>query len=184
MTKFTIHTLESAPESARPLLEQLKQQLGFVPNLAATMAESPLMLEGFTALRAIFARGSLSGVEREVVAMTVAFETNCVYCMAAHSTAAKRHGASEEVLNAVRSGASPADRRLAALSRFTHQVVSKRSQVSAEDIHSFLDADFTPAQMLEVLVGVGMTMLASLMYHLAGTPLDAAFQAQAWAPPA
>ena len=44
MTEFRIHTLESAPESARPLLEQLKQQLGFVPNLAATMAESPLML--------------------------------------------------------------------------------------------------------------------------------------------
>jgi alkylhydroperoxidase family enzyme len=92
--------------------------------------------------------------------------------------------ASEEVLNAVRSGALPADRRLAALSRFTHQVVSKRSHVPAEDIHSFLDADFTPAQMLEVLVGVGMTMLASPMYHLAVTPPDAAFQAQAWAPPA
>jgi alkylhydroperoxidase family enzyme len=84
----------------------------------------------------------------------------------------------------VRSGALTADRRLAALSRFTHQVVSKRSQVSAEDIHSFLDANFTQAQLLEVLVGVGMTMLASSMYHLAGTPADAAFQPQVWAPPA
>jgi uncharacterized peroxidase-related enzyme len=184
MTEFTIHTLETAPESARPLLEQLQQQLGFVPNLAATMAESPLMLEGFIALRAIFARGSLGGVEREVVAMTVAFETNCAYCMAAHSTAANRHGASEKVLNAVRSSALPADRRLAALSRFTHQVASKHNQVSAEDIQSFLDADFTQAQLLEVLVGVGMTMLASSMYHLAGTQVDAVFQAQAWVPPA
>ena len=57
MTEFTIHTLESAPESARPLLEELKQQLGFVPNLAATMAESPLMLEAFRSLQGIFARG-------------------------------------------------------------------------------------------------------------------------------
>ena len=183
MTEFTIHTLESAPESARPFLEQLKQQLGFVPNLAATMAESPLMLEAFRSLQGIFARGSLSGVEREVVAMTVAFETNCAYCMAAHSTAAKRHGASEEVLNAVRSGTLPADPRLVALRRFTHQVVGKRGQVSAEDMRTFLDGDFTQAQLLELLVGISMTTLASFMYHLAGTQLDAAFQPQAWAPP-
>ncbi len=183
MTEFTIHTLESAPESAKPLLEQLKQQLGFVPNLAATMAESPLLLEGFTSLRAIYARGSLSGIEREVVAMTVAFETNCAYCMAAHSTAAKRQGASDEILNVVRSGTLPADRRLAALSRFTHQVVGKRGEVSSKDIRAFLDAGFTQAQLLEVLVGVSMTALASSMYHLADTPLDAVFQAQTWAPP-
>ena len=115
--------------------------------------------------------------------MTVAFETNCAYCMAAHSTAAKRYGASEEVLNTVRSGALPADPRLAALSRFTHQVVGKRGQVSAEDVRTFLDADFAQAQLLELLVGISMTTLASFMYHLAGTPPDAAFQPQAWAPP-
>jgi uncharacterized peroxidase-related enzyme len=183
MTKFTIHTLETAPESARPLLEQLEQRLGFVPNLAATMAESPRMLEAFTSLQAIFARGSLSGVEREVVAMTVAFGSNCAYCMAAHSTAAKRQGASEEVLETVRAGSLPTDPRLAALSRLTHQVVGKRGQVSAEDIRTFLEAGFTQAQLLEVLVGISMTTLASYMYHLAGTPLDAAFLPQAWTPP-
>jgi uncharacterized peroxidase-related enzyme len=183
MTQFKIHTIESAPEGSRPFLEQLNQQLGFVPNLAATMAESPRMLEGFTSLRSIFARGSLSGVEREVIAMTVAFDNQCAYCMAAHSTAAKRHGASEEVLSAVRAGELPADPRLAALSSLTHQVVRKRGQIAAESIGTFLEVGFTQSQLLELLVGVSMTTLASYMYHLAGTPPDAAFQPQTWMVP-
>jgi uncharacterized peroxidase-related enzyme len=183
MTQFTIHTLESAPESARPLLEQLNEQLGFVPNLAATMAESPHMLEAFTSLRSIFARSSLNGVEREVIAMTTAFDNQCAYCMAAHSTAAKRHGASEDVLSAVRAGELPADPRLAALSSLTRQVVRKRGQISAEIISAFLDAGFTQAQLLEVLVGVSMTTVASFMYHIAGTQPDAAFQPQTWMVP-
>jgi alkylhydroperoxidase family enzyme len=104
--------------------------------------------------------------------------------MAAHSTAAKRHGASEDALSTVRGGELPPDARLAALSSLTHQVVRKRGQISAEDISAFLEAGFTQSQLLELLVGVSMTTLASYMYHIAGTPTDAAFQPQAWMPPA
>jgi uncharacterized peroxidase-related enzyme len=184
MTQFTIHTLESAPEGSRRLMEQLNTRFGFVPNLAATMAESPAMLEGFVSLQSLFASSSLSGVEREVIAMTVAFDNQCAYCMAAHSTAARRHGASEDVLRAVRAGGLPADARLAALSSLTHQLVRKRGQISAEDISAFLEAGFTQSQLLELLIGVSMTTLASYMYHIAQTPPDPAFQAQAWQAPA
>jgi uncharacterized peroxidase-related enzyme len=184
MTEFTIHTLASAPESASPILEQLKQGIGFVPNLAATMAGSPPVLEAYTMLHGIFARGSLTPVEREIVAMTASYDNRCTYCMAAHSTFAKAQGATESVLSAVRAGKEPNDPRLAALTRFTHQVGRRRGQVSAEDIHAFLDAGFAQPQLLEVLVGVSQATLASLVHHMARTPLDDGFQPQAWAPSA
>ena len=184
MTEFTIHTLASAPESARPILEQLKQGISFVPNLAATMAGSPRVLEAYATLQAIFARGSFTPIEREIVAMTTSYDNHCTYCMAAHSTFAKAHGAAESVLNAVRAGKEPNDPRLAALTNFTHQVVRKRGQVSAEDIRTFLDAGFTQPQLLEVLIGVSQATLASLVHHMARTPLDEGFQSQAWAPAA
>lgn len=44
MPDFPIHTIESAPQSSRRLLDGLKEQLGFIPNLAATMAQSPTLL--------------------------------------------------------------------------------------------------------------------------------------------
>src|SRR5512147_2026179 len=39
MTKFTAHTIETALIRSRPLLEFVKQALGFVPNLYSVFAE-------------------------------------------------------------------------------------------------------------------------------------------------
>jgi uncharacterized peroxidase-related enzyme len=180
MRHFTTHTIQSAPESTKPILEQLQQGLGFVPNLAATMAGSPSLLEAYVGLNSSFGRGSFSPVERELVLMTTSYENACSYCMAVHSTFAKVHGASELDLNAVRAGKLPADTCLAALVNFTRQVVRKKGQVSNEDIQSFLEAGFSEAQILEVLIGVSQGSLASLVHHMTGAKLDEGFQAQEW----
>lgn len=45
MTPFPNHTIDSAPAAARPVLEQTRQVLGFVPNLYANLAEAPVALE-------------------------------------------------------------------------------------------------------------------------------------------
>lgn len=183
MTAFPIHTIQSAPASAKPILEQLQQRIGFVPNLAAIMADSPLVLETYVTLAGIFARGSLSPAERELVMMATSFDNQCSYCMAAHSTFASAQGATETVLDAVRAGEEPDNPRIAALVNFTHQVVRKRGAVHSEDIQTFLDAGFTQAQVMEVLIGISQSSLASLVHHMAGTALDAGFQPQKWAIP-
>jgi hypothetical protein len=48
---FTIHTEESAPERSREALSAIRQRIGFIPNLAATIAGSPVALAGFGALQ-------------------------------------------------------------------------------------------------------------------------------------
>lgn len=42
MSQFHIHTIDSAPAESAAALHALEQGLGFIPNLAATMAESPI----------------------------------------------------------------------------------------------------------------------------------------------
>lgn len=85
LPEFPIHSVESAPEDSRKLLRGLMEQVGFLPNLAATMAGSPTLLEAFLALRSAAARGFLDAATREVVSIAVAFETGCNYCIPAHS---------------------------------------------------------------------------------------------------
>jgi uncharacterized peroxidase-related enzyme len=182
--RFTIHSIESAPEDSKPILTKLKSEVGFVPNLAAAMAESPSLLEAFTTLRAINGRSSFTPVERETIALAVSFDNNCTYCMAAHSTFAKMNGISDEALNSLRSGNSPADSRLQALSNFTRQIVRKKGYVSEEDIRAFLDSGFTQSQILDVFVVMSMTTLANYAHNVAHTPVDEAFRPQAWAAPA
>jgi hypothetical protein len=74
VSKFEIHTIESAPEGSATALRALEEALGFVPNLAAGMAESPTLVTGFVDLRKELAGGELTGVEREIVALGVSLE--------------------------------------------------------------------------------------------------------------
>lgn len=41
MTVFNIYSLDSAPEKSKPALIRLEGAVGMIPNLAASMAESP-----------------------------------------------------------------------------------------------------------------------------------------------
>ena len=54
MTTFTNHTIESAPEASKPLLETAKSKYSFIPNLLAGMAEAPAVLEGYMTMAGIF----------------------------------------------------------------------------------------------------------------------------------
>ena len=178
MPEFQIHTAESAPAASRPLLQGLQEQAGFLPNLAATMAESPTLLEAFLSLRSIAARGSLDAVAREAVAIAVAFETRCTYCVAAHSTFALRQGAPPAAVEALRAGETPSDPRLRALTRFARAVAGRRDDVG-DRAQQLLDAGFERAQLLEVLAVIAVPMLAGTVHHVAPVGLDAAFQPQA-----
>lgn len=39
MTALNVHTIESAPEGSRSILEQAQKTLGFVPNLYGVLRE-------------------------------------------------------------------------------------------------------------------------------------------------
>ena len=46
MSDFEVHTLESAPDESREMLEKVKEKFDIVPNLAGVMAEAPALLKG------------------------------------------------------------------------------------------------------------------------------------------
>ncbi|MEW6731019.1 MAG: carboxymuconolactone decarboxylase family protein [Acidobacteriota bacterium] len=180
MTEFNIYTIESAPQDSKSILEQLKNQVGFIPNLAATMAESPFLLEAFTTLRRIYGRGSFTPIEREAIALAVSYDNNCSYCMAAHSTFARMNGLPEDDLNMLRTGKSPLTPRLQAITTLARRVVRSKGHLSNEDIQAFLREGFTQAQLLEVLVGISMTTIANYTHNITKIPTDEAFKAQTW----
>lgn len=64
MALFVPQAVESAPERSRPILQNLNKAFGFVPNLMATFANNPSVLEGYLALEGIFEKGSFTPVER------------------------------------------------------------------------------------------------------------------------
>lgn len=182
MTEFRVHTAETAPEASRPVLAQAEKAFGLVPNLIGVFAESPAVAKGYMALAGALQTSSLSALEREVVLISASVENECHYCVAAHTTVTQLQGLDQDVIAAVRAGGPVRDARLEALRRFTTQVVRQRGFVADVDVADFLKAGFTRAQVLELVLGVGLKTISNYVNHLAETPLDAPFQANAFTP--
>ena len=173
---YPIHTIETAPEAARDTLAAAKKAYGFLPNLLAVMAEAPALVKGYTTLSRIFDESTFSPAERQVVLLTVSYENECTYCVAAHSVIAGMQKVPEGVVQAIRNNSPIADGRLEALRRYTSAVVNKRGWPTESDTAAFDAAGYTPQQALEVVLGVGLKTLSNYMNHVAHTPLDQAFQ--------
>jgi uncharacterized peroxidase-related enzyme len=182
MTSYIQHTIESAPEKSKPILENIKGKLGFVPNLMATMAESPVLVESYLTMMAIFDKTDLSPTEREIILMTNNRLNGCTYCMAAHTTVAKMAGVDESVIDALRSGTTIADPKLEALRTFAEAINETRGWVSEEQVDALIDAGYTKQTVLEVITGTALKVLSNYTTHIVHPPVDAAFEPAIWRP--
>lgn len=184
MASFPQHTIDAAPQGARPILEGAQKALGFVPNLYATMADAPTLLEGYTTLSGIFDKTSLSPTERQVVLLSASYENRCDYCMAAHTVISGLQKVPQDVVDALRNGTPMADPKLEALRSFTRRLVESRGWAEDHDVQKLLDAGYDRSVVLEVVLGLGLKTMSNYLNHLADTPLDAAFKSARWERPA
>lgn len=179
MSDFTVHTIESAPPGSRDLLRQATSRLGFTPNLYAVMAEAPSLLKGYFALSEIFDGTSLTPVERQVVLLAASKSNGCSYCLAAHGTIARMQKVPEAAIAGASGDSKIPDEKLEALRVFTSALVSTRGNPSEASLDAFSQAGYSRAQLLEVVLGVGLKTLSNYTNHVGHTPIDAAFQAAA-----
>ncbi len=175
-----IYTEETAPEGAGPVLAKVAERLGFVPNIVGKLAESPAAVKGYATLAGILGESSFTPAEQQLLMMTVSRINNCDYCVAAHSTGGLRMGLAEDVIEAVRAGAPIGDPRLNALRDYCAKVVEKRGWTTEDDQKEFLAAGFSKAQILEVILAVGVKTLSNYANHVTEPPLDKPFEAARW----
>lgn len=177
---FPVHTAETAPPGAAATLAAVHRANGFIPNLYGVMAGAPSLLKGYLAVADQFAEGSLTPTEQQVIALSVSVTNGCEYCVAAHTVIAGMQRVPDDVVAAIREGRTLQNARLEALRQFTNAVVTERGHPSAATVSAFLAAGFEEAQILEVILGVGMKTMSNYVNHIAQTPLDAGFTRALW----
>lgn len=181
MSRFHAHTAETSPEASRPILKASARRFGFLPAPVAYAAESPALLEHMMASFAAFDHASLDAVEREVVAMTVAYEVGCHYCMAMHSAQLARE--QPQLLAALRAGSPLPTPRLQALAAFVRALIGHKGRVPEAEWRAFIDAGYAAQQALDTVLGTSVYLLSTFTNVLTEAPLDAAFEAFAWTKP-
>jgi uncharacterized peroxidase-related enzyme len=179
MSAFTIHTLETAPDESKEMLEVVEKRMGFVPNLYLALAESPRTLDAYLTLSKLVSKSSFTPAEQNLILLAVSIENVCEYCAAAHSVGARFAKLPADVIDAVRERREIADERLQALREFAEVLVSKRGFVKKE-MTAFLEAGFSQEQVLEVVMAVSMKTLSNYANHLIDTPLDEALESVRW----
>lgn len=179
---FQVHTVESAPEGAKVLLQNTLDNYGMIPNLHGIMAESPQTYQSYLALTEQVMESSFTPAERHVLWLAINVENRCHYCVPAHTMIAKQDGVDEEIIEAVRNRQSISDARLETLRQFALKVLAHRGRLTPEDVSEFFDAGFTKRQVLEVVLVLAHKVTSNFINALAGTELDPAFARYAWNP--
>jgi AhpD family alkylhydroperoxidase len=179
--EFVPQTVETAPAAARPLLQASAQQFGFLPSPVARAAQSPALLKHLLAGFGAFEHGSLSPIEREVVAFTVAFEIECHYCMSMHSALMVRApDVPQGFVESLRAGTALSDARLEALRLFVQDLVRNRGRGSDARWKALETAGFTETQLLDAVLGTGVYLLSTLTNVVTRTEVDPPFQPFRW----
>lgn len=174
--------LDKAEPLARATLETAQQKLGMIPNMYAYMANAPGLLETYRFGYDLFRQASgFTPVEQEVILLSISYENGCEYCMAAHSFLADvQSKVPRGVTEALRNGADISDSRLRALSRFTRILVQQRGRPRQSDLDLFRAAGYTDAQVLQIILAIGVKTLSNYTNHLCGTEVDGAFATRSW----
>lgn len=180
MNDFKVYDITNAPSESRVDLEKIKLNHGNVPNVYAVMAESPSLLKGHIALKELFNKATFSKQDRKLVLLTISRELGSPYDIAVHSGAAEKHNVPADVIEAVRAGTPLKDKKLQSLRAFTAAVVQKRGVLAENDVKDFLAAGYTRANILEIVLAIGMVSLTAYTNQVASTPLDTQFEPKVW----
>lgn len=173
-------TIETAPEGSKETLSQIQRGYGFVPNLMATFAHSPAVLNGYLSMDAAWDKSSLSARERQIILLVTSVQNHCHYCKAAHSTILKNMmKVDSETVTALRENRTLTDPRMNALVKFTQEAVNERGYVSENTKSNFLNNGFSEIQMMEVIIGVALKTVSNYIDHINPVEIDNGFKAEA-----
>ena len=171
-------TFASASAQQHTLLEGAQKQIGFIPNMYANMVHAPALLstylQGYSQFRA---ESGFSPAEQEVILLAISFVNDCGYCIAAHSMVAdKMSGVPAHVLQAIRSGQTIDEPRLAMLFDFTQDIVLTRGRPCSKRVAAYLQAGFSEQQLLYIVLAVAVKTMSNFCNHFFDTEVDAVFQ--------
>lgn len=185
MSKFPVHTEETAPQASQQLLQGIKKAWGFIPKLQATLAESPVALEAYDTLFSLVGKSTFTPAEQQVAYLAINVFHACEYCTSGHTWLARDAQLDEAAIQALRNGASIPDARLQALRVFVEAVLRERGFAGDPAVDAFAAAGFTKAQVLEVVTIIATKTISNYVNHLTHTPKESFMNdpALAWVAP-
>jgi len=180
MKKIKIHSIDTAPEASKPILEASVKSFGMLPGLHGALAESPKALEAYKTLHQLFSESSFNAEELTVVWQTINVEHECHYCVPAHTGIAHMMKVDPALTEALRNQQPMTTDKLQVLHDTTLEIVRNRGHLSDTQAEAFYNAGYSNQQLIEIVLGLAQKVMSNYTNHLANTPVDKAFEKYIW----
>lgn len=171
MARIQIVSVESANAEQKALFDAIQANLGMVPNFLKVFANSPAALKAFLGLHHIAGEGSLDAQTRERIALALAQQNSCAYCLSAHTAIGRKAGLDNPEIEANRAGGSR-DRKAAVAVRFARSLVAHMGEVTTEELLEMRNAGYSESDIVEVITHVGMNILTNLLGKAGRVDID------------
>jgi len=171
MSRINVVTKETANAEQAALIDAIQSQLGMVPNFLKVFANSPAALKAFLGLHGVAGDGSLDAQTRERIALALAQQNSCEYCLSAHTAIGRNAGLTGAEIDANRAGSSH-DAKAAVAVRFARSLVEHMGEVTTAEITEVRNAGYTDADIVEIITHVGMNILTNILGKASRVEID------------
>lgn len=170
MSTFNVPTREKVTANNQAIFDNLKNTLGFVPNLYATYAHSENALGNYLALSG--AKTSLNAKQKEVVNLAVSQVNECLYCLAAHTAIGKMNGFDDAQILELRAGKASFDPKLDALAKLAKNMTENRGGTDTAVAEHFLNSGWTKENLIDTIVLVGDKTMSNYLHKTTNVAVD------------
>lgn len=170
MIQFEVPTRDQVSENNQAIFDNLKNAVGFVPNLYATYAYSDTALGDYLTLQN--RKTTLKAKEKEVINLVVSQVNDCRYCQSAHTAIGKMNGFTDEQILEIRTGRASFDAKLDALARFVRNITINRSKPDADVVEALFAAGYNRANLIDIIVVIGDKIISNFIHGTTQIPID------------
>lgn len=171
MSRITVIEQHTANAEQKALLDAIQGQLGMVPNFLKVFANSPVALQAFLGLHGVANAGSLTPQTRESIALALAQQNSCEYCVSAHTAIGRKAGLTGDEIAAARAGTSE-DAKASIAVKLARSLVEHKGDITTAELIEAREAGYTDADIVEIITHVGMNLLTNILGKASRVDID------------
>jgi uncharacterized peroxidase-related enzyme len=171
MSRIHTVTKETANAEQSALFDAIQAKLGVVPNFLKVFANSPAALRAFLGLHGIANEGSLDSQTRERIAVGLAQQNACEYCLSAHTAIGRKAGLTADEIAANRAGSSQ-NAKAAVAVKFARSLVDNMGEITTAELNEVRSVGYNDAEIVEIITHVGMNILTNILGKASRVDID------------
>ncbi len=171
MARVAVIDPQAATGEAKQMLDAVQSGLGMVPNFIRALANSPAALKAFLGIHEIASTGYLDLKTRERIALSVAEQNACQYCVSAHTAIGRKVGLDDPEMLANRMGHSSDAKAEAALT-FARALIEHTGKVSRSEFDAVRSAGHSDGEIIEIITHVAMNIFSNLIGKATQVEID------------